>query len=67
MEQLIHFLEYMGEGMTGTLILLLLPALIIFLDKERNSEKKHHFSVLLENHFLDRVIELATRKRGDGS
>lgn len=59
----LHFAEYLGEGLIGTLILLVIPAIVIFLDRDRNPERKSYLSNALENHFLDSMIRTATRRR----
>jgi hypothetical protein len=58
---LLHFVEYFGEGFTGFAILLIIPAVILFLDRDRNPERKSYLSTHLENHFFDSVTKLATR------
>lgn len=64
MHEVSRFIEYFGEGVVGMLALLVIPTIILLIDrKHQHPEKKSELSLLLENHVLDRLIHMA---RGGG-
>lgn len=55
-----EFARYILEGAGGFLALLVIPVVLILITSEH--EGKSHLKTLLENHFFDKVAELANRR-----
>jgi len=59
-ENVYHFAMYLIEGGGGFLALLIIPIILILITSEH--EGKSHLKTLLENHFFDKLAELANRR-----